>query len=122
VALVAEYSNGMRLSYTMTMVSPQGERRLTFVGTMGEIRCELGSYRIEYWRLPDRPPEVIQVPRPPGTGHQHHDLALLDDFLQRIRRGDDPGAGIQDAYMSGAVAFAALESMSTGQIVSVPAL
>jgi predicted dehydrogenase len=121
-ALVAEYDNGMRLSYTMTMVSPQGERRLTFVGTMGEIRCELGSYRIEYWPLPDRPPELIDVPRPGGTGHQHHDLALLAEFLDRIRRGDDPAAGIKDAYMSGAVAFAALESMETGQFVDVAPL
>jgi predicted dehydrogenase len=121
-ALVAEYDNGMRLSYTMTMVSPQGERRLTLVGTKGEIRCDLSTYRIEYWPLPDRPLEVIQVPKPTGTGHQHHDQALLAQFLQRIREGADPAAGIRDAYMSGAVAFAALQSMETGQFVPVPPL
>lgn len=120
--LVAEFTGGMRLSYTMTMVSPKGERRLTFIGTQGEIRCDLSTYRIEHYPLPDRPVEVIDVPRPAGFGHQHHDLALLTDFLSRIESGDDPERGILDAYMSGAIAFAAIESMSTGQVVDIPAL
>jgi predicted dehydrogenase len=121
-SLTAEFDNGMRLSYTMTLVSPQGERRLTFIGDKGEIRCDLSTYRIEYWPLPDQPVEVIEVPRPEGFGHQHHDMALTMDFIERIERGDDPRHGIMDAYMSGAVAFAALESMATGQVVEVPSL
>ena len=121
-SLTAEFDNGMRLSYTMSMASPKGERRLTLVGTAGEIRCDMSTYRIEYWPLPDRPMEVIEVPRPEGTGHQHHDLALLTHFLDRIEQGDDPEKGIQDAYMSGAVAFAALESLRTGEIISIPPL
>lgn len=122
VSLSAEYTNGMRLSYTMTMVSPQGQRRMTFIGTKGEIRCDMDSYRIEYLPLPDKPAEIVPVERPEGYGHQHHDLALTNDFLDRLERAEDPGQGIQDAYMSGAVAFAALESMATGQIVTVPPL
>ena len=120
--LVAEYSNGMRLSYTMTMVSPDGERRLTIAGTRGEIRCDMGSYRIDYTPLPDRPTEVIHVPRKDGTGHQHHDLELLTDFLQRIESGADPTDGITGAYLSGSVAFAALESMATGGQVAIEPL
>jgi predicted dehydrogenase len=119
VALVADFSGGMRLSYTMTLVSPRGERRLVFVGTEGEIRCDLSSYRIEVTQLPDRPPEIVDIPRPTGTGHQHHDMALLADFLDRIERGDDPAYGIQEAAMSGAVAFAALESIASGSIVPI---
>ena len=121
-ALVAEFDNGMRLSYTMTMVSPKGERRLTFIGTMGEIRCDLESYRIEYFPLPDKPKEVIGVPRPEGFGHQHHDMALLTEFFDRIRQNGDPKRGTMDAYMSGAVAFAALESMETGRVVEIEGL
>lgn len=121
-SLVAEFDNGMRLSYTMTMVSPNGERRLSFVGTMGEIHCDLSSYRIEYQPLPDKPVEIIEVPRPEGFGHQHHDMALLRDFIERIERNDDPEKGIMDAYMSGAIAFAALESMEKRAIVDIPAL
>lgn len=120
VTLVAEYANGMRLAYTMTMVSPRGERRLVFVGTAGEIRCDLSSYRIEITPIPDQPTETIEVSRPAGTGHQHHDLALLTHFLDRIRDGADPEAGILDARMSGAVAFAALQSIDTGQNVRIP--
>ncbi len=120
VTLIADYDQGMRLSYTMTLVSPRGERRLVLVGTGGEIRCDLSTYRIELSRLPDRPTEVIEVARPSGAGHQHHDLALLQHFLERIRDGDDPSAGIRDAAMSGAVAFAALESMASGVPVAVP--
>ena len=119
VALVADYTNGMRLSYTMTMVSPQGERRLVFVGTEGEIRCDLSTYRIEYTPLPDHPTEIIQVSKPQGTGHQHHDLALLTHFLDRIDEGSDPEPAILDARMSGATAFAGLESMRTGQIAQI---
>lgn len=118
-ALVAQFNNGMRLSYTMTMVSPRGDRRMIWIGTEGEIRCDLHSYRIEYLPLPDKPTEMIDVPRPEGWGHQHHDLALLTHFLDRIERGEDPEEGIQDAWMSGAVAFAALESMDTGQFVDI---
>ncbi|MCE5240025.1 Gfo/Idh/MocA family oxidoreductase [bacterium] len=121
-SLTAEYSNGMKLSYTMTMVSPQGQRRMTFIGTHGEIRCDMDSYQIELMPLPDRPTEIVPVERPEGYGHQHHDLCLTNDFLDRLKRGDDPREGILDAYMSGAVAFAALESMATGQIVEVPPL
>lgn len=119
VTLVAEYTNGMRLSYTMTMLSPRGERRLVLVGTGGEIRCDLGSYRIELTPIPDRPAEIIEVPRPQGTGHQHHDLALLTHFVERIRTGADPAAGILDAQMSGAAAFAGLQSIATGQPVAI---
>jgi hypothetical protein len=106
----------------MTMVSPTGERRLVFIGTEGEIRCDMSTYRIEYTPLPDKPTQVIDVLRPQATGHVHHDLELLTDFLDRIEGDDDPAAGIADAYMSGAVAFAALESMETGQFVEVPPL
>ncbi len=120
--LVAEFDSGMRLSYTMSMASPHGERRLTFIGTQGEIRCDLSTYRIELWRLPDQPREVIEVPRPQGFGHQHHDLALLTHFLDRIEQGDEPRRGIMDAYMSGAVAFAALQSLQTGEVVPIEPL
>ncbi len=118
-SLVAQFDNGMRLSYTMTMVSPRGDRRVTFIGTDGEIRCDMHSYRIEYYALPDRPTEVIDVPRPEGWGHQHHDRALLEHFLRRIENAEDPEEGIQDAWMSGAIAFAALESMQTGRFVDI---
>jgi len=122
VSLTAEYTNGMRLSYTMTMVSPQGQRRMTFIGTRGEIRCDMDNYRIEYLPLPDRPAEVIPVEAPDGYGHQHHDLCLTHDFLDRIGSGDGAEQGIRDAYMSGAVAFAALESIGSEGIVEVPEL
>jgi predicted dehydrogenase len=121
-SLTAEYSGGMRLSYTMTMVSPKGQRRMTFIGTEGEIRCDMDTYQIEYTPLPDRPTEIIEVAKPEGYGHQHHDYALLTEFLDRIERGDDPEAGIGDAYMSGAAAFAALESMATGAVVEIAGL
>lgn len=117
--LIAEYDNGMRLCYTMTMCAPRGERRLTFMGTGGELRTDMSTYTIELLRLPDRPVEVIEVPRPEGRGHQHHDRALLEHFLEKIETGADPEEGIQDAWMSGAVAFAALKSMETGSIVPV---
>lgn len=118
--LVAEFSDSMRLSYTMSMVAPTGSRRLTFIGTHGELRCDLESYRIEYHRLPDQPVEVIEVPKPAAFGHQHHDLALLSHFLDRIDHDDTPDGGIADAYLSGAVAFAALESMQDGRMVPIP--
>ncbi|MEN6643945.1 MAG: Gfo/Idh/MocA family oxidoreductase [Armatimonadia bacterium] len=121
-SLTAEFTNGMKLSYTMTMVSPKGERRLTFIGDKGEIRCDLSSYRIEYTPLADKPTEIIEVPKPQSFGHQHHDMALTQHFLDRIEQGDDPHKGIMDAYMSGAVAFAALESSATGKVVEVPPL
>jgi predicted dehydrogenase len=117
--LVAQFDNGMRLSYTMTMVSPRGDRRMTFIGTEGELRTDMHSYQIEYMPLPDRDTEVIEVEPPEGWGHQHHDLALLTHFLDRIERDEDPEEGIQDAWMSGAIAFAALESMQTGELVDV---
>lgn len=120
--LVAEFDNGMRLSYTMSMVSPQGERRLTLIGTRGEIRCDMSTYRIHYWSLPDKPVQVIEVARPAGTGHKHHDMALLSDFLSRIEQSTDPTTGIIDAHMSGAVAFAALESIERGTFVDVEPL
>ena len=44
----------------------------------------------------------------------------LASHLDRIERGDDPAGGIRAAAMSGAVAFAGLESMATGEITSVP--
>ena len=122
VGLTAEYTNGMKLSYTMSMVSPQGQRRLTLIGTRGEIRCDMESYRIEYLPLPDRPTEAIDVDVPEGSGHQHHDLCLTHDFLDRIQSGAAADQGVEDAYMSGAVAFAALESMERGQVVAIPAL
>jgi len=122
VSLLADFDNGMRLSYTMTMVSPAGERRLVLIGTEGEIRCDMSTYRIEYTPLPDRDTEVIEVPRTEGGGHKLHDRELLLDFIERIGRGDDPEAGIRDAYMSGAVAFAALESIETGAFVDVEPL
>jgi len=120
VSLTAEFTNGMRLSYTLSMVSPQGRRRMTFIGTRGEIRCDMEEYRIEYWPLPDRPVDVIEVPRPTGTGHQHHDRALFSHFLERLEQGDDPERGILDAYMSGAIPFAALESLQKGEVVAIP--
>lgn len=119
VTLVAEFSSGMRLSYTMTLVSPAGERRLTFIGTAGEIRCDMSTYRIEYRPLPDRPAEVIEVPKPAGAGHLHHDTELLSHFLERVEAGDDPEQGLRGAYASGAVAFAALESIETGAVVEI---
>ncbi len=117
--LVAQFDNGMRLSYTMTMVSPRGDRRMTLIGTEGELRTDMHSYEIEYFPLPDKPKEVIEVEPPEGWGHQHHDLALLTHFLDRIERDEDPEEGIQDAWMSGAIAFAALESMETGEFVEI---
>lgn len=122
VSLSAEYTNGMRLSYTMTMVSPEGERRLTLIGTKGEIRCDMYRYHIEYTPLADQPTQVIPVERPEGRGHYSHDMALTQEFLDRIEGQVDPGQGILDAYMSGAAAFAALESIGSGRIAEVPAL
>jgi hypothetical protein len=114
--LIAQFDSGMRMCYTMTMCAPKGERRLVFMGTGGELRTDMSTYKIELLPTGDKPVEVIEVPRPAGWGHQHHDLALLEHFLEKIETGADVEEGIQDAWMSGAVAFAALESMDTGRI------
>ena len=118
-SLIAQYDNGMRMCYTMTMCAPQGQRRLTFMGTGGELRTDMSTYKIELLRTGDEPAETIEVTPPSGWGHQHHDLALLEHFLEKIETGADVEEGIQDAWMSGAVAFAALESMSTGRVVEI---
>ena len=118
-SLIAQFENGMRVSYTMTMVAPRGDRRLIIMGTDGELRSDMHSYKIDYLPGGDREPETIDVQPPEGWGHQHHDMALLLHFLDRIEQGDDPESGIQDAWMSGAIAFAALESMETGQFVDI---
>lgn len=117
--LIAQFDSGVRVSYTMSMVSPRGDRRMILIGTEGELRADMHSYQIEYFQLPDRPKQIIEVEPPEGWGHQHHDFELLTHFLDRIERDEDPEEGIQEAWMSGAVAFAALESMQTGQFVDI---
>lgn len=117
--LIAEFDNGMRMCYTMTMCAPKGERRLTFMGAGGELRTDMSTYKIELLPTGDKPAETIEVTPPSGWGHQHHDMALLEHFLEKIETGADVEEGIQDAWMSGAVAFAALESMDTGRVVEV---
>ncbi len=118
-SLVAQFDNGMRVSYTMTMVAPRGDRRMILMGADGELRTDMHSYQIEYLPVGDREPETIEVQPPEGWGHQHHDMALLTHLLDRIEHNEDPEEGIQDAWMSGAIAFAALESMATGEFVDI---
>ena len=34
--------------------------------------------------------QIIDVPKPQGFGHQHHDMALTMDFIERIEGLGDP--------------------------------
>jgi len=124
VFLVGEFDSRVRLSYTMTVTSQLDERRFDLIGTGGEIIANMSrhAYGMQIRRLPDEEPEEVPIEMPEGGGHVLGDTRLMEDFLARIEAGADPEEGIEYAYHSGSVAFAAIESIQTGGMVEIPPL
>ena len=124
VFLSADFQQRVRLSYMMTLTDQHGQRRFNFIGTEGEIIATMGrhAYSMELRHVTAEEPEEIVIERPEGGGHKLADVDLMTDFLDRIDAGDDPEKGIQYAYHSGSVAFAAIDSIERNEIVEIEEL
>ncbi len=124
VFLSAEFQERVRLSYTMTLTHQHDQRRFNFIGTEGEIIATMGrhAYSMELRHVTAEEPEEIPIERPEGGGHKLSDVDLMADFLDRIERGDDPEKGIHYAYHSGSVAFAAIDSIESNEMVEIEEL
>ena len=124
VFLSAEFQERVRLSYTMTLTHQHDQRRFNFIGTDGEIIATMGrhAYSMELRHVTAEEPEQIPIERPEGGGHKLADVDLMADFLDRIEQGVDPEQGIQYAYHSGSVAFAAIDSLESDAMVEIEEL
>lgn len=113
---IAEFRNGIRVSFNATMCNPIPERRMYFHCTEGNVEVELYSQRLAYQKLGDREKTIIEYK---GDGHAGGDDFIMKELYETMCTGKEPACSGSEGLESAVYALAIDEAARTKQIVDV---
>jgi len=128
-SVVIEFEDGSTATHNMVGGAPRGARRITLIGTKGEIEGEMGTSRITVRHIDPRPgvkectEQVIDLNITGDMhgafgGHGGGDLRLVADFC-RILMGEEPSiscTSIEDSINGHLIGFRADRAMERGSV------
>ncbi|MBQ7340105.1 MAG: Gfo/Idh/MocA family oxidoreductase [Clostridia bacterium] len=119
-----KFENGVSISHTMTAFTEQMGRKITFHGTLGEIKfddanktlsvCVFGKDKVVYDVT-----ELIRQFASDGFGHGGGDTVLINTLCDMIENGAKAETTLEASVESHLMALAAEESRKTGKIVKI---
>lgn len=119
-----ELEDGVSISLTMSAFTSRGGRNLKIMGTLGDLEADMESGQIRLGVF-GKEPEMIdgyESLQNPG-GHGGGDLLMVEELLDDILEGKEPGSGltsIEKSVESHYIAFAAEESrLHHGESISM---
>lgn len=111
--LLADYRNGVRLTFNFTTTGQRHERVFMFIGQRGQIHASQSDGIIRIYPR-DRQPETLVLPEAFRGEHGGGDTLLVDSFLDCVASGNRPTADVLSGLYSVALAAAATTSMEQG--------
>lgn len=120
--VVIDYDNGVRVSYTECHFTPEYTREFTFIGTEGKIYGLYNNeqnFKITVLKRHTREMKTYYPEKRTG-GHGGGDAAIVNTFVELVKKGEPAMPGVWGARDSAAIALAAERSAETGQPVVIP--
>lgn len=113
---IAEFRNGIRLTFFATMSNAMPERRLYFSCSEGTMSVELYSRRIRYARLGSD--ETVEVSFD-GDGHGGGDSRIMKELYQTMSEGVPPKCSGSEGLESAVFALAFDKAAREGCVVDL---
>lgn len=115
-----EFKNGVTAAFTMCAFTNEVGRSLKLMGTLGEIRADMGKSEIQLLTFGDNIEKTIKIDIQ-GTlnGHGGGDAALLKDFLMQVRedRKAESLSSAKTSVQSHIMSFAAEKSRLENRVI-----
>lgn len=117
--MLVEYENGLRASFTLSLIAPKKTRRFHVMGVLGEAIADFGSQSIDI-NMVDTDEHISYKFGSNRVGsYAASDIKLLDGFIECVKNRTAPKVGGEQGLTAVLMCAAALESMSTGTSVSL---
>ncbi|MFW6270506.1 MAG: Gfo/Idh/MocA family protein [Bacillota bacterium] len=120
--VLIDYEDGTRINYMECHFTPEYNREFTFVGNKGKIYGFYNNeqeFKIRVQKRHSRKWDVYFPERTSG-GHGGGDNAIINEFVEYVKKGKPAAPGIKGARDSAAIGIAAAESAETGMPVEIP--
>jgi predicted dehydrogenase len=117
------FTNGVLANFTLQSVSHRTMRTVRVNGTRGSAWGELRA--LDGWlKVADHRSGTVRSEKVPTAydGHGGGEQPLFRDFLGAIGSGGQPSVSARDSLESHRIAYAAMRSARTGEIVELPLL
>ncbi|MFC3772310.1 Gfo/Idh/MocA family protein [Paenibacillus sp. GCM10012303] len=120
--VLIDYDNGARISYMECHFTPEYTREFMFTGTKGKITGFYNNEQDFKITVMKRHSKEVQTyyPERRSGGHGGGDSAIVETFVDLVKKGDPAMPGIWGARDSAAIAIAAAESAESGMPVVIP--
>ena len=116
------FANGVLASFTMHSSSHRSMREVRVDGTHGSARGELAGLEQGLEVTDHRTGRTRRTDFPVTTdGHGGGEGPLVGELLRAVRDGTRAGTSARDAWESHRIAFAAMRSAATGEVVNLTA-
>ncbi len=115
---IIEYENNVRAAFHTNCNAGIPERRMYILGTEGALRADLLRGTIEVGRIGFRNRVKKYRFRVRG-GHAGGDAVLGRALAACMTRGEEPGAGMEDALKASITCFAIDRAMESGRVVDL---
>lgn len=115
------FTNGVLANFTLQSVSHRTMRTVRVNGTRGSAWGELRA--LDGWlKVADHRSGTVRSEKVPTAydGHGGGERPLFRDFLRAIRTGGQPSVSARDSLESHRIAYAAMASAASGQVVDLP--
>lgn len=113
------YENGVTVSMTMSAFTQRCERTMVWMGSHGQIFCNMKESTMELWDFATGNSTLYHIQKPAGT-HSGCDTMLIRDFLSTVRSGGVSRTNADASVESHLAALAAEESrLQNGAPISI---
>lgn len=113
---IAEYRNGIKVSFSSSMANAIPERRLYFHCTEGSVMVELYHKLLQYRRLGEEAYSTLNIKT---DGHGGGDAVIMKELFDTMKNGTAPKCGGSEGLESAVFALALDRAATTGEVVDL---
>lgn len=113
---VAEFRNGVRVSFSANMSNAMPERRMRFNCAEGTMEVELYSRKIHYKLLGSEECRCLEFD---GDGHGGGDSYIMRELYETMQTGLPPKCGGDEGLESAVFALALDQSANSGKVIDL---
>ena len=111
---IAQFRNGVHVSFNYSMLCALPERRMVFHCTEGTLRLDLHQKRLSWKNIGDQ--EVTTLDFSDCDGHGGGDNFIMKELFETMTAGVPPKCSGEEGLLSAVYALALDQSASTGKI------
>lgn len=116
---VVEFDNGVKATYTLSVVTARSTRQMRIQGTAGTMDADLDEGQVTFWERYTGKKQTFDLRKDSKAVHCGADSRILQDFFHCCATGRSPLTNWRDGRRSVQVGLAARESSRTGKPVIV---